>query len=67
MLPCPMLQLRPGNMIEVNGKLLQVLQFDKQALGRQLGNVQVRAPCVPSAAPSLMEVVDGGQTSLVVD
>lgn len=34
-------QLRSGNVIELNGRLLQVMAFDKKAMGRQLGNVQL--------------------------
>eukprot|EP00887_Chlorella_sp_A99_P006266 scaffold3.g6266.t1 len=34
-------ELRSGNVIELNGRLLQVLSFDKKAMGRQLGNVQL--------------------------
>lgn len=39
--PTSSLQLRSGNVIEYNGRLLQVLAFDKKAMGRQLGNVQL--------------------------
>lgn len=47
-------QVRPGNVLEVNGRLMQVLKYQHtQGAGRQLGNVQVqRAPwaLVPGGA-----------------
>lgn len=36
------LQVRPGNVLEIGGRLLQVLKANHtQGAGRQLGNVQV--------------------------
>lgn len=37
-------EVRPGNVLELNGKMMQVLQFQHtQGAGRQMGNVQVSA------------------------
>ena len=57
------MQVRPGNVLEMKGRLLQVMKFQHtQGAGRQLGNVQAsldagimstktfQTPCTPQAS-----------------